>query len=117
MTPPTRRDTGIVLWSHPERGVAVIWCADQQRLAYYAASSRDGGLGDGAVGGSAVALAAGDLVAFHSRLARGLRLADQLVLIERGWHPELASALRETPPPQEAPRKRTASRAHLWMVR
>lgn len=91
------RETGVILWANPQRGVAVIWCADQQRLAYHAS---------GASMDEVATLAAGDLVSFTSRLAKGLRLAEGLTVIQRAWHPELVEALRKSPEKTESARPR-----------
>lgn len=91
------RETGVILWANPQRGVAVIWCADQQRLAYHA---------PGALTADLATLAAGDLVSFTSRLAKGLRLAEGLTVIQRAWHPELVEALRKSPEKSQTARPR-----------
>lgn len=97
-------ETGVILWANPQRGVAVIWCADHQRLAYYAAAA-------GSANDSPYAV--GDLVAFTSRAACGLRLAEGLRLLKRGWHPQLAEALRERPSSERPLRRRPS---HLRAV-
>ncbi|MFB2595864.1 hypothetical protein ACEYYB_13545 [Paracoccus sp. p4-l81] len=86
MTSPDRPETGIILWSNADRGVAVIWCEDQKRLAYAALSADT----------SEDVPQGGDLVAFRSQVVGDLRLARSLRVVSRGWHPQLVEALRDT---------------------
>ena len=82
---------GVVLWSNPDEGKAVIWCEDQGDLAYM----KPGGLGP-----DPVLIEAGDLVELELSNSTEVRCVSSARLVERQAYPSLADKLiGKTPSP------------------
>jgi hypothetical protein len=75
---------GVVLWSNPDEGKAVIWCEDQGDLAYM----KPGGLGP-----DPVLIEAGDLVELELSGTSDVRCVSSARLVERQAYPSLADKL------------------------
>lgn len=80
---------GVVLWSDPRQGTAVIWCEDHGDLAFY----RNGSATDEISSG----LDAGDLVSFDVHTVRNLRFASNAEVVEGGIYRDLPEALKTEP--------------------
>lgn len=78
---------GVVLWSNPDEGKAVIWCEDQGDLAYV----KPGGLGP-----DPLMIEAGDLVELELSQGARSRSVESARLIERQAYPTLADKLLGT---------------------
>ena len=77
---------GVVLWSDPREGKAVIWCEDHGELAFYRR-------GDGPACVS-IGIDAGDLVSFDVETVRDLRFAHNPQVVECGFYRELPDTLQ-----------------------
>jgi len=75
---------GVVLWSNPDEGKAVIWCEDQGDLAFM----KPGGLGP-----DPVLIEAGDLVELELSGTSEVRCVSSARLVERQAYPSLADKL------------------------
>lgn len=75
---------GVVLWSNPDEGKAVIWCEDQGDLAY---------VEPGGFGSDPLAIEAGDLVELEFSSTSQSRSVESARLVERQAYPSIADKL------------------------
>ncbi|MCB1335043.1 MAG: hypothetical protein KDK26_15680 [Roseivivax sp.] len=78
---------GVVLWSDPRDGTAIIWCEDHGELALYP------GVETRKISGAA--LAAGDLIQFEVSHLGKVRFARNPRHLGSGRFPSIAAALTE----------------------
>ena len=83
---------GVVLWADREDSRAVVWCADQGRLAYYDSASE--------TAGPPPSLDAGDVIRFELRDEAPRRIVANPRLIEEGGFPEIADNLHRAAAPR-----------------
>jgi len=83
---------GVVLWSCPDEGRAVIWCEDHGKLAFYARSKCSVACADAHEGD---ALDAGDLIEFDVEDLSEQRRAHNPKLLVPDHAPCIATELRQ----------------------
>lgn len=81
---------GVILWSDPDVGKAVIWCEDQGDLAYYEATEVDGAE-------DALFFDPGDYVEFEVDLQNDMRRAVNAQTIHAASHRMVAGAFDNAP--------------------
>ncbi|GGH19957.1 hypothetical protein SAMN05444007_101313 [Cribrihabitans marinus] len=92
---------GVVLWSDPAAGKAVVWCEDQGDLAYYQTGS----------GEEAVALDVGDWIIFDLETRRQQRLVRNPRRVGQGGSRELQGLLQDAAQDADAPADQQAAEA------